>query len=496
MMTRCLALACVLFTCAAHGDDPPPAKGTFARFVGVCQAGATDEPIWRHLSWVRTEPFWGWFQPSGPDEWNQQRLEEYGQSVLDNRAKGVTVLPCLDYMQPWAARRRAWRFTVGDKRYDVAAFDGDIGKRQVTVTHLGTGAQEQTTFSTGRVPPEDVGHWEYYVRRVVAFLSQPPYDVRYFQIWNEANDAFTGFWTGGMDEYMTTIHLPAARIIRERGARVVFGGYPCNGSMAHFLDVLDRHEAWDTLDVLDIHYFPLSSWQVLFDAAAARGRDVAIWQTEIGFTSSKSWVPNCYPRFFHWSLSHDWRPERYVIFQFAHWSPDDPKAYGFGRCFMRGRDYTHHGQAFVTLGALLEAPVVKPFDAWRTRPPLGTEIDENRSSAEGFHCGDRIVLAFHLVDQNGAAIFTDWQATRDNMHLEWDNSFLDVRLPGLTPDAVAGATRVGVYGSRRPLSVAPADDEAGIRVMVPTADTDDTERRDNRETKMHTFYLEVVSRGG
>ena len=45
--------------------------------------------------------------------------------------------------------------------------------------------------------------------------------------------------------------LPAATIIRKYGAKVVYGGYPCNGNMAHFLEVLDKHQAWDTLDVLD-----------------------------------------------------------------------------------------------------------------------------------------------------------------------------------------------------------------------------------------------------
>jgi len=46
----------------------------FAQFVGVCQAGAEDREIWKHISFVRTEPGWGSFQPDGPDEWNQHNL--------------------------------------------------------------------------------------------------------------------------------------------------------------------------------------------------------------------------------------------------------------------------------------------------------------------------------------------------------------------------------------------------------------------------------------
>ena len=477
------------FSSAKEPGAAPP-KGMFAQFVGVCQAEATEREIWKYLSAVRLEPSWGMFQPNGPDEWNQKRLAEFGQTVLANRKKGVEVLPCLDYMQPWAARKRAWSFTVGDKRYAVAAFDGRADKRKVTVTNVKTGEKKETEFGTGRMPPEEVSHWETYVGRVVKFLAASPYNVRYFQIWNEANDSFTGFWKGGMDEYMRTIHLPAARIIRKHGAKVVYGGYPCNGTMTHYLDVLDRHKAWDTLDVLDIHYFPLSAWQFLYERTKDRNGGPAIWQTEVGFTRSASWVPNHYPRFFHWALTHDWRPDRYKIFQFAHWSPDDPKAYGFGCCFLKGDRLSHHGKAFVTLGRLLDAPKVRDYPDWRTRPTLRTEIDERKSSVEGFHCGGRIVLAIHLADQNGAAIFTDWRGSRDNLHVEWPDTNLEVLLPKLAPARVARAWRVGIYGHRQP--VAPQSPEAGqsgVRILLPTRDGDDEAKKANRKAKMHTFYL-------
>jgi hypothetical protein len=140
----------------------------------------------------------------------------------------------LGYMAPWAARRRAWSFTVGDTRYDVAEAEG-IKPREAVAVHLKTDETKKITLSTGKLPPEDVKDWEGFVERVVSFLSKPPYNLKYFQPWNEAEDQFTGFWYGGMDEFMETIHLPAARIIRKHGGKVVYGGYPCSGSMQHLV---------------------------------------------------------------------------------------------------------------------------------------------------------------------------------------------------------------------------------------------------------------------
>lgn len=68
-----------------------------------------------------------------------------------------------------------------------------------------------------------------------------------------------------------------------------------------------------TIDVIDIHYFPLSSWEYLYSRVLKPGKVWGLWQTEVGFTTSTSWVPNNYPRFFHWAIRHDWEPDRYKI---------------------------------------------------------------------------------------------------------------------------------------------------------------------------------------
>ncbi len=328
----------------------------FASFVGICQGNPSpDQPQWAHVGWCRHDFGWQQMQPGGPDSWNEEYLAKWQRLILANREQGVETLPVFCYTAVWAARRDAWSFTVGRKRYDVAAFtEGDPKQRTATETDLDTGATQPKTFPASRVPPQDVGQWERFVDRVVAELAKPPYNLTYFQVWNEANDSFTGFWVGGLDEYFATVHLPAARVIRQHGGKVVYGGYPCNGSVPHYLAALDRNRAWETLDVLDLHYFGIAAWDQIYQRLQQDGRDLGIWQTEVGFTRSREWVPNNYPRFFHWALTHGWRQDRYKIFQFANWTPDDPKSYGYDKCFLHGKQLSFHGQAFMALASQLD----------------------------------------------------------------------------------------------------------------------------------------------
>lgn len=497
-MMRHLLLTGLVGGVLAGGALAAEPKGMFAQFLGVNQGYPKPEGPDRYLTSYRQDLPWGDLQPEGPGKWNEPYLADWGKAVLEHRKFGAERMPVLLYTTGWAARKKAWSFTVAGKRYDVQAWapGQDVNTRQATVTDLATGKVENSKLDAGRMPPERVGDWEAYVERVVSFLSRPPYNVRYFQIWNEANDVgLTGFWNGTMDDYMETIHLPAAKIIRRHGGKVVYGGYPCNGSMEHYLGILDKHRAWDTLDVLDIHYFPLSAWQCLYDRVSRDKRRLAIWQTEVGFVPTPIWVPNNYPRFFHWAISHDWKPDRYKFFQFASWSPDDPKAYGYNCNFYRGETLTFHGKALMTLGGLLEAPVVKPYTAWETWPRVKTEIDEGKSSVEGFDCGDRIVLAIHLADQNGAAMFTDWANGGDSLPMDSPEAKLEVQFPKLKPAAIKAVWKVGVYGSKAPLAVKPGAGGKGVVVEVPPFDRDPVERQDNRDGRMHTFYLLVEKAG-
>lgn len=486
-----LIITSTLMSLPASAEDVNKDRGMFSQFLGVNQQGkARGEDLARYLTFDRLDFAWRAIEGE-PGKWNEKQLDDWGRMVLEHQNRGVELLPVLCYSTGWAARKKAWSFTVAGKKYDVQAWEPGqkIDERKAIVTDISTGKTGTEVLKAGQIPPENIGDWEAYVEKVVGFLSNPPYNVRYFQIWNEANDlGLTGFWYGSMDDYMQTIHLPAAKIIRQHGAKVVYGGYPCNGKMKHYLQILDQNKAWDTLDVLDIHYYPLSSWQFLYDRIARDKRDVAIWQTELGADPNPAFVPNNYPRFFHWALSHGWAKDRYRIFHFAYWSPDDPKAYGYNWSFYTGDKPSHHGKALLTLGKLLDGPEVKPYVEWETTPSLKTEIDKTKSSVEGFDCGDRIVLAVHLADQNSAAMLVDRDGDRNELSKDSIDTRMEVILPRLEPADIKGAWRIGIYGSEEALEISPAAPE-GIKISPSLSARDPVERKDNREGRMHTFYL-------
>jgi hypothetical protein len=201
-------------------------------------------------------------------------------------------------------------------------------------------------------------------------------------------------------------------------------------------------------------------------------------------------VPNNFPRFFHWALQHDWEPDRYRLFHFAYWSPNDPKAYGYKCGFMLGNEPGPHGKALTTLGQLLDSPRIVPFDHWRSDPVLRTESNEQLSSIEAFDTGARVVLAVHLIKDNTAALFTDRNGDGDILHLDWPTTKMRLWLPNTAPETVASVERVGIYGSRLALEVEPSD--KGITLSVPVTDADGDERRDNRATSATTFYVVVT----
>jgi hypothetical protein len=71
-----------------------------------------------------------------------------------------------------------------------------------------------------RFPPANESTWEAYVTKVVNFLGSPPYNIENFQIWNEGH-VCSGFYYGSMSDYFQKLHIPAAKIIRAAGKKVI-----------------------------------------------------------------------------------------------------------------------------------------------------------------------------------------------------------------------------------------------------------------------------------
>jgi hypothetical protein len=68
--------------------------------------------------------------------------------------------------------------------------------------------------------------WAAFVRAAATRYAIPPYNVTYFQVWNEPMSG--AYFNGTLQQYVTELLIPAAPIIRAAGGTVVFGGWPCS----------------------------------------------------------------------------------------------------------------------------------------------------------------------------------------------------------------------------------------------------------------------------
>jgi hypothetical protein len=444
---------------ATAGESPTAPPGPrFREFSGVCQ-GRPDGPLWDHsLAWDRWDLPWNECEPTR-GAWNEERLAEFGRQVLACRQRGARLLPVLAYNSAWSWDRGERSFQHGDRRWQVVPrADEEFAVTEAKRAGDGSWTQVKQDVRKGGLTwplaAERVPDWEAFVRRAVEFLRQPLYGVEYFQVWNEAHPD-SGFWFGDLDTYMERVHLPAARAIRAAGGKVVYGGWPCCGSITGFVELLDRHQAWGSVDVLDVHYFGIAAWPQLLAAATARGHgNLALWQTEVGFTQDPGFILNDYPRALGWALRQAWdRPERFVLFYFAFWSPDDPKAFGYGCTLYSGTHLAVHGRGLALLGELLDGSGLRAFPGVRSEPPVELALDGGQSSLEAFAVEDRIVVAVH------------WRRAAPG---EAAPETLTLTLPGLAPDTIREVTRRGLDQEAVDLrgAVRPAP-PTGAAVQVP-----------------------------
>lgn len=479
---------------------PSCATSAFRQFVGACQGGPLVPNLCDLVGWDRNDVYWSRLEPK-PGDWKQEELERVGQRVLALQAKGMKFLPILCYNTQWSLDRAERTYELGDCRVHVQPVaNGNYRVEKSHRSHDGVwcvdAVNEEPPGDHWPLAAECQGAWENYVRRTVAFLRQPPYNVQYFQIWNEAYPT-SGFWDGDLDAYMKRVHLPAAKIIRELGGKVVYGGWPCCGSVQDYVALLDRYKAWESIDVLDVHYFPLSAFEYLYKAAGERGhKSMGIWQTEIAFSKDPGFVGNTLPRFLSWCLAHNWSyPDRYRLFFFCAETPDDPASFGYERALVQGQDLSWHGLSMKTLGDAFSSGQLKLYSEVASKPMLKSEIDESKSSLEAFKVGDkRIVLAVHLVENNDAKVFTDWNGSLGSIHLDADNPMLRLEFRKLAPAQIVSAERVDMAGNRQPL--APGVSESGaVKLELPIRDAEQSQARTwYRRSRVINFLVQISTK--
>ncbi|WNC89172.1 hypothetical protein RI103_16000 [Paraburkholderia sp. FT54] len=223
--------------------------------------------------------------------------------------------------------------------------------------------------------PKNVSYWERYVETVVRTYSAPPFNLKYFQIWNEASGELSGgapqgtFWHGpnydddprkakpydnAMRDYVDRIHIPAARIIRKYHAHVVYGGWPDQGGLDTYCKWLEYRSAvhnsrmLDWVDYLDIHYLGLEDVETLYQRYVVKGQARGIWQTEIGdrYMEDPHFLPTYLFELAVWALDRNWDdPNKYVTMIF-HWD-----GYESFRLTRRGppRQYNVSGRSLIAL---------------------------------------------------------------------------------------------------------------------------------------------------
>jgi hypothetical protein len=453
---------------------------TWSEFSGTNQATVPDPLFGSVVGWDRPAPV-GWDEPS-PGQWNKKPLEEFGKSILTWKKAGVTPLVILGYIESWAAYKgprewvdvenNKWKITPNPDRtftFSKYARSGSTWGLKSTWKDPGT--------DLSKWPPANEASWTAYVARTVKYLHAPPYNVQYFQIWNEACDnPTTGFWVGNMDDYIKKIHLPAAAIIHAAGAKVVYGGWPDVRTPAQMISVLDKYHAWKSIDELDCHYFNVWDMAAIRKAADERGYGkLGVWQTEHGFTPDKTYVANFYPRVLYWALNNRWTtPNKYKLFYFAEWSPDKPDAFGYGHCLWTGSTLCWHGQELRTLSNIFGKNVLSTYSGMSSVPALTKDFNAD-TSMQGFTAGKKIIVAVHLKK--------DDYDRYSSLNLQFK----------VRKRQVASAERVDLTGNATPLTVTG---NATTSVSVSTKDVPRSNARVwNEEGHLpRTFYVVLTCR--
>lgn len=330
---------------------------TFRDFNSVVNMALPETVKKLRFGWARNGFSWGSIEPQ-KGQWKWRGTDEL---VLGAQADGVVILPILAYTAPWAE-----------------SIKGNPGS-----------------------PPAHLEDWESFVEHVVARYSRPPFNLRYFQVWNEPTRQ-AGFWTGSDQEFVDKVYLPAAKTIRRHGCFVVFGGWPASNSLQEFDNVLEYHNAWRWTDILDIHYEGLPDWEYLYDRWVKSGKCRGIWETELGFTDDPDFVPSVYLPMLYWALKNGWNdPNQYKLFWYASWGAgkDGPNCLS-----MPGRDgqtvLTVPGTELAVLNEVFGAGALATFSRYTVAFRNNQEHSPSRSSVIGFRSGRRIVIGMLINRQS------------------------------------------------------------------------------------------------
>ena len=227
-----------------------------------------------HIKWVRADFSWKNVEKKkGVYDW-----EKYDKMISLAQKKGFTLLPIVGYTPIWG----------------------------------GDGSQSS--------PPADVKKWTDFINAMVNRYSKPPFNIQYYQIWNEPTRK-AGFWKGTDEQFINLIYLPAAKIIRNNGGKVVFGGWPISNNIKQLLKILNTSKAYKYTDIIAFHYRSSKAYDAVYDNFVKSGPVTGIWQTEIGYTDKPYFLLTEYSKILSWVIEHNWNEsDQYKIFWYPFFS--------------------------------------------------------------------------------------------------------------------------------------------------------------------------------
>ncbi|MBB5503061.1 hypothetical protein HDG37_007300 [Paraburkholderia sp. MM5384-R2] len=398
-------------------------------------------------------------------------------------------------IEMWRAMGISWgRDTVGPGQPDrpgeamridktSSAFDVDLPSALLRNERNGIGSLLMLGYTprwNATVPgdsnsaPVDVDVWKQYVDAVVRKYSAPPYNLRYFQIWNEAAGKLSGglpqsvFWHGpefskdekrskpyerAMQDYVERIHIPAARIIRSYRAYVVYGGWPDQGGLDNFHRWLEyrspvlKERMLDWVDYVDTHYLPVADMESLYQRYVKNGPARGIWQTEIGNEYMKD--PHYLPRYFFdfavWALGRNWDDPNKYLSMIYHWDGYEP--FRLTHPGPPERTYNVSGRSLVVLHRTAGEHLASFSKPLQCGPGVaanallsGNDLVMQVSSSAGWQniaIGGLQPLRSHAVQVDFIDALSGEASAPDKVALSWDNDLMNVRFK--VPDQVNGA---------------------------------------------------------
>jgi hypothetical protein len=462
----------------------------FRKFTGV-NHGGPDGLMTQALSWDRSGVNWENLEPT-QGNYDLNYLAYWQNFVTAHQNINANVLPVLCYNGNYAWKgTQSWEAVddINDPntKHIYTYLSGDQFTRDTYVWNGSNWFFSSTTTVTGDasfpVTANQVSAWEAYVTEAVTNLRQSPYNVEYFQIWNEAcPNGIT--WKGNMDMFFERIHFPAADIIRSNGGKVVYNPL---GAYCWPIIWADRYNAWDSIDVVALHYVSLSNFAFVYGLMAERNHgDKGLWQTEWGWENSPSSHPddsviaNMYPRFLDWCLRHGLRedPDKFKMMWFM-WN-QNPEA---GRTqymtfYVPHPTLYNHGKSMETLGMVLRGDIIDRYLDVTTNTGYTTcDMTDDDPSIEAFSVDNKIVVAVHLK-------FSDLSTTPS----------IEINIPGLTNKSILSVKRYDQAGYRTDLLSASGFVGNNYVVTVPTADDVSSPIQSWVNSRwMQTYYIVVTT---